>query len=212
MDQEAIPPEINDMLAGESYDFAVKAKRKVPLKKTLLYFEFGFISLVFSSIFIFVFVWPIFMGREVHFKINNIPVVAGPGHLAPLALPCIGIGLFLLGGLTLIVYGIYLLYSEGAWHIGTPKRLIIYTKNKTRSIDWGQFTGDIEVRGTSEDGTIALTLKTGKMVSQSGTGQMASQWRRPDRYVPDVLYIAGIQNSFQIEPLLRKRIGEGIRE
>jgi len=199
MNQETIPSEINNVLAGESYDFAVKANRKIPLKKTFIYFEFGLIFLAVSSFAIRLLFWPIFMGQDVHFKINDLPVVAGPGHLTPLILPAIGISLFLLGGLTLIAYGFYFLYSKGAWHIGTPKRLIIYTANKTRSIDWEQFSGDIEISGTPEDGNITLLLRTGKMVSQK---------RGPDRYVPDVIYIARIQNAFEIEPLLRKRIKE----
>jgi hypothetical protein len=40
--------------------------------------------------------------------------------------------------------------------VGTPKRLISMEKGKFRSIDWEQFSGDIEVTGNEKNGNITL--------------------------------------------------------
>ncbi|MBI5413877.1 hypothetical protein HZA42_06055 [Candidatus Peregrinibacteria bacterium] len=199
MIQPPIPPEIRDVLAGEPFDFIVKSSRAVPLKKSLYVLVFGLFWLAFMSIFVAAFFGPVFMGKEVRFELNGAPTVAGPGNLDPLLIPALIIGSFVLIGLGLTGYGIYLLRAKGAWYIGTPKRLVIYKKNETRSIDWEQFSGDIEVNGTAEKGSITLLMRTGQMVSQrSGLS----------RYVSDTIYIAGIQNAFQIEKILVKRIKE----
>ena len=200
MNQEAIPPEINTVLAGESYDFAVKADHKFPLSYLFKFFGIGGGFVFLSGVFVAITWVPILMGKEVHFKVGDVPTVAGPGNVGPLVTPSVLIGVFALVGLALLAYAFYSLFAKGAWNIGTPTRLIVYQKNRVRSIDWEQFSGDIDIRGTSEDGSIILALRTGKMVSQ----------RRgmPDRFVPDLIYMTGIRNAFQIEPLLRKRIKE----
>lgn len=199
MIQLTTPPEIRDALAGEQSDFIVKASRAVPLKKSLSSLGFGLVWLVFISIFVAAFLGPILNGEEVHMQVNGVPTVAGPDNLGPLLVPALMIGLFVLIGLGLTGYGIYQLRAEGAWYIGTAKRLVVYKANQTRSIDWEQFSGDIEVSGTSENASITLLMRTGRMVSQR---------RGPSRYVPDTIYISGIQNAFQIEKLLRQRIKE----
>ena len=83
--------------------------------------------------------------------------------------------------------------------MGTPLRLIHYHKAKMRSIDWEQFSGDIEVKGDINKGSIVLKMRTGRMVSRKNG---------PDRYVPDVIYMSKIPNAFEIERICRKRIKE----
>ena len=68
-----------------------------------------------------------------------------------------------------------------------------------RSIDWEQFSGDIEVSGNVNKGNVSLQMRTGKMVSKKNG---------PDRYVPDVIYMSKIPNAFEIERICRKRIKE----
>jgi hypothetical protein len=113
--------------------------------------------------------------------------------------PALIIGLFILIGLGLFGSGLYLLFKKGGYFVGTPTRLISLQKGKYRSVDWEQFSGDIEVTGNERKGTIRLGMRTGKIVSSKNG---------PDRYVPDELYISGIPNVFEIEQSCRKRIKE----
>lgn len=195
MDSQDIPPEINNVLAGESSDFIIKASRTVPLKKSLYLLGFGIFWLAFISIFGISFLGPLLKGEEVSFELNNVPTVAGSDNLGPLIFPTIFVGLFVLIGLGITGYGVYSLLSTGAWYIGTSRGLVIYQKNKTRTIDWEEFSGSIEVSGTQEKGSITLQMRTGQTNSHG-------------KYVPDAVYLAGIQNAFQIEQMLRKRIKE----
>jgi hypothetical protein len=92
-----------------------------------------------------------------------------------------------------------MLFRKGGYFVGTQTRLISLQKGKYRSVDWEQFSGDIEVTGNDQKGNIKLGLRTGKMVSSKNG---------PERYVPDELYISGIPNVFEIEQVCRKRIKE----
>jgi len=199
MSLENLPFNLKNILAGEEADFVVKSSRSIPLKKAMSSLFFGFVWLNISSVFFMIFLGPLLRGEEVHFTTNDVPTVAGPGNLKPIIGPALIIGLFIVIGLGILGYGIYSLVQEGGWFIGTPKRLIVYKKNKIRSIDWEQFSGDIEVRGTSEKGDIVLQMRTGKMMTREG---------RQDKYIPNTVYISGIENAFEIEKICRKRIEE----
>lgn len=199
MNQEPIPPEINNILAGEPNDFIVKAKRANPPMVANVLLTTGLIFVTIGAMVIISTWWQIHIGNDIHFELNGVATVAGPGNLRPLIFPGIAFGFCALLGLVLSVIGAYTRFAKGGWHIGTPKRLIIYQKKGTRSINWEQFSGDIEVSGTDEDGSISLQMRTGRMIRRK---------RGAERYVPDVVSIIGIKNAFQIEPLLRKRISE----
>lgn len=194
-----MPPDLDRVLGEEAAEFTVKSSRKMPLKQCIGMLVFGVFWLGFTSIFFFAFLGPIFMGKEVRFTSNNVPVVAGPGNLGPVIPPAIFIGIFMLIGIALVGYALYNLLSEGSWFIGTPKRLIIYGKSNVRSIDWEQFSGDIEVNGTPDKADISLKMRTGRMVSRK---------HGPDQYVPDCIYISGIKNAFEVQDICRKRIKE----
>ena len=142
---------------------------------------------------------PIIKGEEVHFSANSVPVTAGPGNLDPVKFPAIFLGIFVLAGIYLLGSGIYSLMKKGGYFVGTPTRLVHYKTNKLRSIDWEQFTGDIAVKGNSGKGSITLVMRTGKMVSRKNG---------PDRYIPDIVYICGVPDIFEIEQICRKRIKE----
>ncbi len=153
----------------------------------------------FTSIFVIAFFGPLFVGKEVHLSINGVPTVASLYNLSPLIMPAIIIGIFVLTGIGMVSWGIYSLYKKGGYFIGTPTRLLYYRNGNIRSIDWEQFSGDIEVNGNDKKGNISLQLRTGKMESRKNS---------PDRYVPDIIYISEIPNAFKIEQICRKRIKE----
>ena len=195
----SLPSELLKYIGSESQDFAVKAKRANPPKTSIFFILFGAVWLAFTSIFVFAFLGPLFKGKEVEFLVNDVPTVAGPGNWGPIVFPSIIIGIFVLVGLLMFGSGIYLLFKKGGYFVGTPVRLISYQKGTFRSIDWEQFSGDIEVKGDELKGHISLGLRTGKMVSSKNG---------PDRYVPDTFYISAIPGALEIERICRKRIKE----
>lgn len=192
-----LPEELNASIGSETKEFAVKASRAYPFKKSLFVLIFGTLWLSFSSMFVVLFFGPLFLGNEVNFTVNEVPTVASLDNLEPIIMPAIIIGLFVLVGVGVLIVGIYFLIKKGGYFVGTPSRLIQFDKKSIRSIDWEQFSGDIEVGGNSEKGNITLRMRSGKMVSSKNSH---------DRYVPDVLYISGIANAFDIEKICRKRI------
>ncbi len=194
-----LPPELSSSVSSENKDFAVKAGRAQPLKKSFSLILFGTVWTAFTSIFVFAFLGPLFLGKEVHFESNGVPTVASPDNLGPIVMPAIIIGVFVLVGIGMLSWGIYSIFKKGGYFVGTPTRLIHFQSGNIRSIDWEQFSGDIEVSGNAPKGNISLQMRTGKMVSKKNG---------PDRYVPDVIYISEIPNVFEVEQICRKRIKE----
>ena len=194
-----LPQQLLSNIGSERTDFTVKASHEQPVKSSLGLVIFGILWLGFTSIFVIAFLGPLFMGREVHFSSNDVPVVASPGDLGPVIVPALVIGVFVLVGLGLLSFGLFLLFRKGGYYVGTPTRLISYQRGTIRSIDWEKFSGDIEVKGKPEKGNISLGMRTGRMVSQKNS---------PDRYVPDKIYISGIPDVFEIERICRERIKE----
>ena len=194
-----LPRDLIRMIDSERKDFAVKAGRAHPLKSSLAIIIFGTLWTAFTGIFVVAFLGPLFVGKEVHFESNGVPTVASPDNLGPILVPALIIGFFLLIGLAILYWGFSSAFKKGGYFVGTPMRLIHYYKGKMRSIDWEQFSGDIEVNGNVNKGNVSLQMRTGKMVSKKG---------RSDRYVPDVIYMSKIPNAFEIERICRKRIKE----
>jgi len=194
-----LPRVLNSSLGAERKDFAVKAGRAKPLKQSLSLIIFGTLWTAFTSIFVIAFLGPLFVGKEVHFESNGVPTVAGPENLEPILVPALIIGLFVVIGLAMLLGGIFSMFRKGGYFVGTPLRLVHFHKGKMRSIDWEQFSGDIEVKGDIDKGSIVLKMRTGRMVSRKNG---------PDRYVADTIYMSKIPNAFEIEGICRKRIKE----
>jgi hypothetical protein len=194
-----LPQTLIDHIGSEKKEFAVKANRAQPFKVSLFFLLFGAGWLAFTSIFVVAFLGPLFQGKEVHFTTNGVPTVAGPGNLEAITVPALIIGLFVLIGIVLTGVGLHMVFKKGGYFVGTPTRLIHFLKGSIRSVDWEQFSGDIEISGSNVKGNITLGMRTGRMVSQKNG---------PDRYVPDTFYISGIPNAIEIEKICRKRIKE----
>lgn len=199
LDVITLPDGLVEAIGSESKDFAVKAGHAQPVKVSMFLILFSLFWLLFTSIFMIAFLGPLFQGKEVEFTSNGVPVVAGPGNLKEIIVPALVIGIFALVGFAMLAGGLYLLFKKGGYFVGTQTRLINFHSGNFRSIDWEQFSGDIEVKGNDKKGTITLGLRTGKMVSNKNG---------PDKYVPDMLYISSIPNVFEIEKICRKRIKE----
>lgn len=199
MNDVYLPNDLLTFIGSEKTDFAVKAKRKQPLKKSLAMIGFGTVWTAFTSIFVIAMFGPLLKGEEVHFSVNKVPTVASLDNFEPMLVPSLIIGLFVLIGLGMLFYGIFSVFQKGGYFVGTSSRLIQFNKGTVQSIDWEQFSGNIEVKNSNESGNISLQLRTGKMVSTKNG---------PDRFVPDIIYISGIPNVFEIEGICRKRIKE----
>jgi hypothetical protein len=144
---------------------------------------------------------PLFAGKEVHFESNGVSTVAGPGNLGPILVPALIIGVFVLIGLGMLAGGFYAMYRKGGYFVGTPLRLIQYRKGTIKSVDWEQFSGNMEVKANTRSlkGNLSLEMRTGRTVSRKNG---------PDRYVPDVIYLSDIPYVLEIEKICRRRIKE----
>ncbi|MBN1546829.1 MAG: hypothetical protein JW902_09235 [Syntrophaceae bacterium] len=199
MENIMLPQELSSVIGSERIDFSVKAGRAQPLKKSLSIIFFGAVWTAFTSVFVIAFLGPLFLGKEVRFDANGVPAVASPDNLGPIVMPAIIIGVFVLIGMCMLSWGFYSMFRKGGYFVGTPARLVHFQKGRIRSIDWEQFSGDIEISGNDSKGGISLRMRTGKMVSRKNG---------PDRYVPDVIYISEIPHVFDVEKVCRRRIKE----
>ncbi len=199
IDYITLPPELKTVIGTETRDFAVKARRSQPVKMSMALIIFGTVWLAFSSIFVIAFLGPLFVGENVYFTANDIPTEAGPGRSRPIVVPALIIGFFVFVGVAMVGFGLYSLVKKGGYYVGTPTRLISYQNGTVRSIDWEQFSGDIEMKGDDLKGDLTLQMRSGRMVSsKSGS----------DRYVPDTIYMSGIAGLFEVEKICRTRIKE----
>lgn len=194
-----IPQDLLGIIGSETTDFIVKSRRAQPLKVSLFLILFASFWLLFTAIFMIAFLGPLFSGNEVEFIANGTPVVASPRDLGPILVPALVIGLFLLVGIGILTAGLVALFKKGGYIVGTPTRLISFRSNGYRSVDWEQFSGDIEVKGNEQRGSITLGMRTGRMVSSKNSS---------DRYVPDTFYISGITGVADVEKICRRRIKE----
>lgn len=199
MENIILPPGLSFSVSSENKDFVVRAGRAQPLKKSLSLILFGTAWTAFASMLVFIFLGPLFFGKEVHFESNGVPTVASPDNLGPIVMPAIIIGIFVLVGIGMLSWGIYLIFKKGGYFVGTPTRLVHFQNGSIRSIDWEQFSGNIEVSGDAQKGNISLQMRTGRM---------ASRENGPDGYIPDVIYITEIPNVFDVEQICRRRIKE----
>lgn len=194
-----LPPDLNSAIDSEKKDFAVKAGRAQPIKSSYSKILFGAVWTAPTSLFLFSFLDPLFRGEEVYFESNGVNTVASLDNLDPILMPITILSVFVLIGIGILYLGVNSLFKKGGYFVGTPTRLVHYQNGNIRSIDWEQFSGEIEFNGNDQKGSISLQMRTGRMVSTKNES---------DRYVPDVLHITEISNVFEVEQICRKRIKE----
>jgi hypothetical protein len=193
-----LPEELNISIGSENKDFAVKSKLARPARRALSPIISGALWLAFFMFFISFFLGPAFtdsLVKVVSSLFNPLP--EGESVKEEIGL-ILFFGVFIVIGLGMIANGIYWLLKRGGYFVGTPTRLVWYKKGKLFSYSWEQFTGSIEVYGTNKRGRMTLELRTGRNVSGKGG----------TRYIPDVVYIIGVPDIYEIEQLCRKRIKE----
>jgi len=185
METIVLPNALSAFIGSEAKEFSVKSKRDQPIKKSLSLIAFGIIWLGMTAII------PLTQIKE--FKKENLQeIIQSIGGIIPFAFT----GLFSLIGIIVLILGIIMFFKKGTYFVGTPTRLVNFKKENIRSIDWEQFSGNIEVSGNKEKGNIKLEMRTGQVV-QSKNGE---------RYIPNIIYILGIPNAYKIAEICRKRI------
>jgi hypothetical protein len=191
-----LPEELNISLGSESRDFAVRGRRAKPAGSSLSQIIFGLCWLGFVLFFISFFFDSFSTGgfSQVISEINKAN--EGNSQNSGVFL-LVFFGIFISVGLFILFSGIFSLLKRGGYFVGTPTRLVRFRKGKLMSADWEQFNGNIEVRGNNKRGSITLEMRTGYM---SGG--------KSRRYVPDIVFISGIHDVYEIEQICRKRIKE----
>jgi hypothetical protein len=199
MNLTELPIDLKKLIENEKVDFLIKAKRHQPLGKCISGLFFGVFWLAFTSIFVFAFFGPLFQNEEVHFESNGEPVTASLADLSNLIGPAIFTGIFLIVGIIITSFSIYSLFQKGGYFGGTETRMIQYRNGKFTITDWEQFTGNVKIKAKNNFGDLEYELRTGKMQSRKN---------QSDKFVPDVIYISGIENVYDIERKCKIRIKE----
>ncbi len=194
-----LPADLKKQIENEKTDFSIKAQRKYPLSKSLGGLLIGILMCAFMSLFIYAFFGPLFKNEEAHFESNGVPVTASLDDFGELIVPAGIIGLLTLAGIFVIISSLFSLFQKGGYFVGTETRLIQFQKGKTISTDWEQFTGNVEIKAKNNFGNLEFELRTGKIESQKN---------KSDKFVPDIIYISGIENVYDIEKKCRIRIKE----
>lgn len=193
-----LPEELNISVGSESRDFVVKGTFAQPVAGSVSSMIFGAVWLAFTWFMMSFFIGPGFISGIIQSITSSINGTAGDGFDKGYLFLALFFGIFLSVGLYIFLKGFYTLFRRGGYFVGTPTRLINYRNGRMRSTDWEQFTGNIRVRGNNTKGSITLEMRTGRTVSGKGGS----------RYVPDITYIAGIPDVYEIEKICQRRIKE----
>lgn len=199
MIENTIPIDLRNIIDSEETDFIVKSRKNYPTKNGLAMLGFAVFWNAFVSIFVFVFIAPLLMGEEVHFTVNDMPETASIENWEPAVMPSLIIGVFVVVGIGMLIWALVLLFQKGGYFVGTETRLIKYRKGKVTIKDWEQFSGNMKIKNNGVYGNLELELRTGKIRSSKN---------KPDRFVPDIMYLSKIKNVFGIEKKCRIRIKE----
>lgn len=191
----SLPRSLQTMLGDEPIDFAVKARRRFARGGPFGLLLFGLAWTAFSSLFVAVFLGPLYFEGETHFEVNGVPTTASLDNLSPIFVPGLIIGFFLLIGLAMIFFSVVKMREPGGYFVGTPSRLIHYRQGKVEITDWEQFTGNMEVIDKPKGGELIMLLRSGKTTSKG-------------HYTPDKVQMAGIADVFEVEKHCRLRIKE----
>lgn len=192
-----LPEELNISVSSESKDFALKGRRAKPIGSSVSRILFGAVWLGFVLLIMSMFLGPVFKGDIIQ-NFKEAFAKSPEQENQQLTFLLIFFGVFILIGLYMIIGGILSLFKKGGYYVATPTRLVHYKNGQLKSSDWEQFTGNIVVKGSNKRGSITLEMRTGYMVSGKGGS----------RYVPNVVYISGIPNVYEIEQICRRRIKE----
>ncbi|NER18955.1 hypothetical protein [Spongiivirga citrea] len=189
-----IPKELRTIIDNEETDFITKSRRNHPRKKAISLLFFSLFWNGFISIFVVAFFGPLL--KKLFNKQSSNDISFSDFFDV---MPALIISLFVIVGIGLLVWTIMMFFQKGAFFVGTPTRFIKFRKGKAEIKDWEQFSGNIKIDGKGIYGNLEFELRTGKTKSRDNG---------PDKFVPDVIDMAGIKNTYDIGKKCRKRIKE----
>jgi len=192
-----LPKDLQTVIGNEQVDFAVFAKRMQPKSLSYGIIIFSLLWLSLPTIGAYAFFKPLFSGEDVHFEVNDVPTTANWDNLEPMIFPSALLILFLVIGISLLIWGLITLLKKGGYYVGTENRIINYLNGNIKYFDWEQFTGNVELNFKKKN--ISLELRRGKIKKRDNG---------PDEFVPEILHLSGIENLIEIEKICRQRIKE----
>ena len=131
-----LPRELESVVGTEKIDFSVFAERNKPVGQSMRMIFFGTVWLAFTSIFVIAFFGPLFKGEEVHFSVNDIPTTGSLENFEPMLVPALIIGLFVLVGIGILLWGLFSFFQKGGYFVGTASRLLRYNNGIIKAFDW----------------------------------------------------------------------------
>lgn len=182
-----LPEDLKRFIENDKIDFAAKATRNLPIKKSLVLIFFGTVWTAIVSIFIRALIDPLLAGKAI-------------------SVPGLVIGVFFIIGIGMLVGGFNAFFQKGGYFIGTATRLIKYRNGKMMITEWNKFTETIELTNKNGIGNLEFILNTGRTEKAIDTDRTTS------RFVPDIIYITGVQDVYEIEKKCRIRIIENIKK
>lgn len=186
-----IPSDLKKLVANEKIDFCVKAKYDYSKSESYGMMVVGIVWMVIIGFFGLTFLDSLFFEKGLNLESNGLH------NWESLMMPGIVIGIFFIAGLLLFIRACFVMFKEGGYFVGTETRLIQSLNDKITITNWNQFSGNVKLRNKNNFGDIEFKLKTGKIIASKNN---------PDRFVPDVIYIAGINDVLEIEKLCQIRI------
>jgi hypothetical protein len=193
-----LPEELNISLGSENREFAVKGTFAQPVIASVFNILFGVGWIGFTSLLMSFFIEPDFLKYAIQEFTSSEAAGTGEGDKIYYVFIIVFFGIFLSIGFYMFFKGVFSMFRSGGYFVGTPTRLVHFRKGKLKSCDWEQFTYDILVKGNNKKGNITLVMKTGSIVR----GKSSS------RFVPDYIYMLGIEGALDIEQICRRRIRE----
>ncbi len=192
-----LPRDLKTVIGNETIDFSVFSKRKQPKKHSYSIILFSIVWLILPLIGAVAFFKPLFEGKDVNFSVNDVPTTANLDNIEPMLVPGVFLSLFVTIGIGMLIWGIVSLYKKGGYFVGTKTRLINYNNGTIKYYDWEQFTGNVELNISKNN--ISLEMRRGKMKHRENG---------PDKFVPEIIHLSGIENLLTVEQICRKRIKE----
>lgn len=203
MDINNLPADLITFVGSEKIDFVLKGKRKNQVKHYRITLFLGIFWSLFMFLFSIIIFGPLLQGKKVLFEINDVPTTAGPDDLQPLIGLLIFTGIFFLIGFGILGWSIYSILREGGIFVGTKSNLVHYQNGKIESFDWGDFTGNIDVKNAQEDGTASIILELKNYKRKLFAVSLIN-----GRIIHPAVFLSHIANANEIEQYCRKRINE----
>ncbi len=154
---ELIDPQIagnlRALFPNEKIDFAVKAKRKIPL-------VLGVLMLIVSLVFVTVILAfggtltnYIFVGESINFDLG-----------LPRSLVIVIFALLFILAIIVMIDSLKAIFWNQVWFVGTDKRIALLQKQKVNSVPWKHFHESISRTSDGKKGTVELTPKPDDVV------------------------------------------------